>query len=70
MKLRDTHKEIEKFQKDESEVNEKLNGINRDQLSEKEALITQQTKLFREKAQTEGGLDELKVSPNIQYKLF
>lgn len=62
LKLRNTKCEIEKCGKDDAEINEKLNGINREMLSEKEPLITQQTKLFREKANNEGKLNEMKVS--------
>ncbi|KOB65036.1 DNA repair protein RAD50, partial [Operophtera brumata] len=53
--------EIEKCEKEDVEINEKLSGINREMLTEKEPLITQHTKLFREKANVEGSLNEMKV---------
>lgn len=62
MKLRKAQSEIEHCLKEEIENNEKMSGANMEMLTEKPALITQQTKLFREKAQTEGQLGELKVS--------
>lgn len=62
MKLRKAQTDIETCLREEAENNEKMNGVNMDMLEEKPALITQQTKIFREKAQTEGVLSELKVS--------
>ncbi|KAG6456966.1 hypothetical protein O3G_MSEX010045 [Manduca sexta] len=60
LKLRNAQTDIENCEKEDAEINEKLNGLNRDELTEKESLISQQTKIFREKAQTEGMLSELK----------
>ncbi|XP_063825503.1 DNA repair protein RAD50 [Ostrinia nubilalis] len=60
MKMRKAQTEIENLLKEETENNEKMNGANMEMLTEKPALITQQTKLFREKAQNEGVLSELK----------
>lgn len=67
LKLRNTKTEIEKSQKEDTEINEKLNGINREMLTEKEPLITQQTKLFREKANIEGSLSEMRVTIIIYF---
>lgn len=61
LKLRKAQTEIEKCEKELVEINEKLSGINTESIAEKESLISEQTKLFREKAQTEGQLGELKV---------
>ncbi|XP_046965547.1 DNA repair protein RAD50 [Vanessa cardui] len=60
LKLRTAQKEIETCEKDLADIKEKLSGVNVDMISEKEPLIIKQTKIFREKAQTEGKLDELK----------
>ncbi|XP_049873545.1 DNA repair protein RAD50 [Pectinophora gossypiella] len=54
LKLRKAQTEIENCAKEEAEINEKLSGVNTEMLEEKGPLITQQTKLFREKAQNEG----------------
>lgn len=67
LKLRNTKSEIEKCEKDDAEINEKLSGINREVLSEKESLISQQTKLFREKANTDGSLNEMRVKITYKY---
>lgn len=66
LKLRTAQKEIETCEKELTDINEKLSGVNVEMISEKEPLIIQQTKIFREKAQTEGKLGELKVC--IYYK--
>ncbi|CAH2096295.1 unnamed protein product [Euphydryas editha] len=60
LKLRTAQKEIETCEKELADINEKLSGVNVEMISEKEPLIIQQTKIFREKAQTEGKLGELK----------
>ncbi|XP_047503353.1 DNA repair protein RAD50 [Pieris napi] len=60
LKLRKAQAEIETSEKELAEVNEKLSGVNTETLSEKEELISKQTKIFREKAQNEGKLGELK----------
>ena len=62
MKLRKALKEIESGEKDLSDINERLGGVNMDMISEKQPLITKQTQIFREKAQTEGQLGGLKVT--------
>lgn len=69
MKLRKAQADIENCLKEEAENNEKMNGVNMDMLEEKPALITQQTKLFREKAHTEGELSQLKVNISTVYTL-
>ncbi|XP_061383704.1 DNA repair protein RAD50 [Danaus plexippus] len=60
IKLRKAETEIETCNKELVEINDKLKGVNTDMISEKEPLIMKQTKIFREKAQTEGQLEELK----------
>ncbi|XP_059049684.1 DNA repair protein RAD50 [Achroia grisella] len=60
-KLRKTQEDIENCHKDEVKNNERMSGVNMDSLSEKEALISKQTKLFREKAHLEGSLNEQQV---------
>ncbi|CAH0398401.1 unnamed protein product [Chilo suppressalis] len=59
LKLKKIEIEIEKLLKEEETNNEKMNGVNKDMISEKPALITLQTKKFREKANIEGSLSEL-----------
>lgn len=65
LKLRKAQKEIETCEKDLAVISEKLSGVNTDMISEKGPLITEQTQIFREKAQTEGQLSELKVTNNF-----
>ncbi|KAJ0176692.1 hypothetical protein K1T71_007871 [Dendrolimus kikuchii] len=60
--LRKAQTEIENCEKEDAELNEKLSGINRDSLSEKESLIGQQDKLIREKENLNGRLKELNLS--------
>ncbi|XP_026327377.1 DNA repair protein RAD50 isoform X2 [Hyposmocoma kahamanoa] len=60
-KLRKAQTEIENCAKDEAELNEKLAGVNMEMLSEKEELISKQTKIFREKSEIQGLLKELHV---------
>ncbi|XP_045773017.1 DNA repair protein RAD50 [Maniola jurtina] len=60
LKLRKAQAEIEKCEKELVEINEKLSGVNMEMIAEKEPLITKQTMIFREKAQNEGKLNELK----------
>ncbi|KAM3965158.1 DNA repair protein rad50 [Aphomia sociella] len=61
LNMRKAQEEIENCHKEEIKNNEKMNGVNTDSLSEKESLITKQTKLFREKAQMEGSLSQLQT---------
>lgn len=61
-KLRKAQTEIENCAKDEAELNEKLAGVNMEMLSEKEELISKQTKIFREKSEIQGLLKELHVN--------
>ncbi|XP_048478309.1 DNA repair protein RAD50 isoform X2 [Plutella xylostella] len=60
LKLRNAQKECENCAKDLTEVEEKLSGVDVEMIKEKEPLIQQQTQLFKEKAETEGRLKELK----------
>lgn len=60
--LRKAQTEIENCEKEDAELNEKLSGINRDSLTEKESLIGQQDKLIREKENLNGRLKELHLS--------
>ncbi|XP_050682085.1 DNA repair protein RAD50 [Leptidea sinapis] len=60
MKLRKAQAEVESCEKELAEVNDKLSGVDTGMLCQKEELISNQTKIFREKAQTEGKLSELK----------
>ncbi|CAG9786668.1 unnamed protein product [Diatraea saccharalis] len=60
LSLRKIEAEIENLLKEEEKNNEKMNGVDRDMISEKPALITLQTKKMRERAQIEGSLSELK----------
>ncbi|XP_053609977.1 DNA repair protein RAD50 [Plodia interpunctella] len=61
-KLRKAQEEIEKCKVAQQKNDENMSGLNREMLSEKEPLITQQTKIFREKAQTEGKLGQLNIT--------
>lgn len=69
LQLRKAQTEIENYEKEDAELNEKLNGINREELNEKQSLISQQTKLFREKATLEGRLSELKVCEQLEINI-
>lgn len=60
--LRKAQTDITNWQKQDDELNEKLNGINKEELNEKESLIIKQTKLFQQKAECTGALSELKKS--------
>lgn len=70
LKLRNAQKECENCAKDLTEVEEKLSGVDVEMIKEKEPLIQQQTQLFKEKAETEGRLKELKVNYGVVFCLL
>lgn len=62
LKLRSAQSEIAACEKELNEINEKMSGVNMNMISEKGPLINKHTQLLREKATTEGELNEIKVS--------
>ncbi|KAI8434975.1 hypothetical protein MSG28_003429 [Choristoneura fumiferana] len=65
LKLRSAQSEIAACEKELNEINEKMSGVNMNMISEKGPLINKHTQLLREKATTEGELNEIKK--RLQY---
>ncbi|KAI8436710.1 hypothetical protein MSG28_010194 [Choristoneura fumiferana] len=65
LKLRSAQSEIAACEKELTEINEKMSGVNMNMISEKGPLINKHTQLLREKATTEGELNEIKK--RLQY---
>ncbi|XP_072949132.1 DNA repair protein RAD50-like [Epargyreus clarus] len=60
LKLLTAQAGIVKHEEELKNINEKLSGVSVEMIAEKQPLLEQQTRLFREKAQNEGSLRELK----------